>query len=239
MGNSLLTFIPYSDSCWFNNSSWPEQYLLVRGELITGQQLYHSPQSALTNYLTWSVKPSFSCEISNSLWFWQIPNYSKPCAAAGKLCFVAIPGRKAQSKGGGIPQTGIKPSKTSKIFLPKAALESLGGFFLLTGLVFPFALANSFESFHPAGMDVPLERTARRNAAGFCRHQHWGKQHFAENESKQPQKALVGFALHVEELFNWQNYVTGETSCFCNYGGVCVCQETSRFKVIQLVTRLG
>lgn len=66
-----------------------------------------------------------------------------------------------------------------------------------------------------------------------------GKQHFAENESKQPQKALVGFALHVEELFNWQNYVTGETSCFCNYGGVCVCQETSRFKVIQLVTRLG
>lgn len=38
---------------------------------------------------------------------------------------------------------------------------------------------------------------------------------------------LLGFALHVEELLNWRNYVTGETSCFCNYGDVCVCQETS------------
>lgn len=54
-----------------------------------------------------------------------------------------------------------------------------------------------------------------------------GKQHVAENESKLPKTALVGFALHVEELLNWRNYVTGETSCFYNYGDVCVCQEAS------------
>lgn len=144
----------------------------MRGELITGQQLYHSPQSVLTNYLTWSVKPSFSCEISNSLWFWQIPNYLEPCAAAGNLCFVAIPGRKAQSKGGGIPQTGIKPSKPQR-FIPKAALESLGGFSFSQNL-FSHHSGKFHRVLSHSRNGSALGKDCHEEGAGFCRHQALG-----------------------------------------------------------------
>lgn len=197
----------------------------MRGELITGQQLYHSPQSALTNYLTWSVKPSFSCEISSSLWFWQIPNYLEPCAAAGKFCFVAKPREKGSKQGRWYPSNWDQTSQTSKIST-KSCTWKLRWLFLLTELAFPSLWQIPWSPFPLQEWICPWKGLPWGMLLDFVGIST-GKEHVAENWGKTAQMALGGFALHVEELLNWQHYVTGETSCFCNYGDVCVCQETS------------
>lgn len=62
-------------TCWREGSwSWASSFFVHQ-------------KSPSQTYLTRSAKTRFSCEMSNSLWLWQIQSYLENGAAGGKCCF--------------------------------------------------------------------------------------------------------------------------------------------------------
>lgn len=145
------------------------------------------------------------------------------CCRKALLC--SNPREKGSKQGWWYPSSWDQTFQTSKIYT-KSCPWKLRWVFLLTELVFPSLWQIPSSPFAQPERICPWKGLPWGMVLDFVGIST-GKQQRCWKWVKTTQMALVGFALHAEELLNWWNYVTGETSCFCNYGDVCVCQETS------------
>lgn len=173
----------------------------MRGELITGQQLYHSPQSALTNYFNMISKTQlFLWDIQLSLVLANPKLFGALCCCR-KALLCSNPREKGSKQGWWYPSSCHQTFQTSKIYT-KSCPWKLRWVFLLTELVFPSLWQIPSSPFAQQERICPWKGLPWGVMLDFV-DISTGKQHVAENGSKLPKWLWLGL------LYMRRNYLIG------------------------------